>query len=304
MGVTFAFGWEIALMAWLQSTLGIAGVVFANVFSAFGEEIVLVALLGFFYWCFDKKLGRIIASNVCIGLVFNAMIKNLFLRRRPYMDHAEIECLRPIEPDRDIYDVKAQGFSFPSGHSTNSVAAYGTLAREKQEKRYRVAGMAVPLLVGLARVVAGVHYPTDVLAGWLLGIGVIMLMGHLEKHAGNRHVAQGFLLAAACIGVFFCRSEDYYSSLGIAMGFFLADWFDDRFIDFENTRDPKIAIIRLLGGALVYLGTNYLLKMPFDKAFLASGTTLALLTRLGRYVIVSFLALGIYPLSFKYIGKG
>ncbi len=303
MGMAFAFDWEIALITWLQSMLGIVGLVFANVFSLFGEEIVLVALLIFLYWCYDKELGRIITSNICIGLVFNTMLKNMVLRRRPYMDHEEIKCLRPIKQDRDIYDVKAQGFSFPSGHSTNSMVAYGTLAKEKQEKRYRIAGIVIPLLVGLARVVAGVHYPTDVLVGWLLGISVILLMGYLEKHASNRHVAHGQLLAVGCIGVFFCRSEDYYSSLGLAMGFFLADWFEERFVGFQNTRDIKTTIFRVMGGLAVYLGTNYLLKMPFAEAFLASGRMMALLIRLIRYLIASFLTFGIYPMSFKYYEK-
>jgi membrane-associated phospholipid phosphatase len=48
------------------------------------------------------------------------MAKNIALRRRPYFDHESIHILRVVEPEADIYDIAAQGYSFPSGHSTNA----------------------------------------------------------------------------------------------------------------------------------------------------------------------------------------
>jgi len=67
--------------------------------------------------------------------------------------------------------------SFPSGHSTLSVAIYFTLAallaagavrRSSRKMMYAVAGLVV-LLIGVSRVYLGVHWPTDVAAGWALG---------------------------------------------------------------------------------------------------------------------------------------
>ncbi len=78
--------------------------------------------------------------------------------------------------------VHAGGFSFPSGHSATSMAVYATLAflliRAANRDRVRVAvgliGGLIVLAVGLSRVFLGVHYPTDVLAGWLTG-GLLVL---------------------------------------------------------------------------------------------------------------------------------
>lgn len=68
-------------------------------------------------------------------------------------------------------------FSFPSGHSLFAVVLYGTLAylalRRSGRKRHRVwivlPATLMPLSIGLSRIYLGMHYPTDVLAGWLAG---------------------------------------------------------------------------------------------------------------------------------------
>ncbi len=85
-------------------------------------------------------------------------------------------------PGADDQLVHAGGFSFPSGHSATSMAVYATLAflliRAASRDRVRVAvglvGGVIVLAVGMSRVFLGVHYPTDVLAGWLTG-GLLVL---------------------------------------------------------------------------------------------------------------------------------
>ncbi len=150
-------------MEFLQGVFGEGGAKVIGFLSLFGEEMALILILGFLYWCYDKKMGSYIGTMIVVGCVVNPMIKNIFWRRRPYFDHDSIKCFRPVEPREDIYDIAAQGFSFPSGHSTNSITAYGSIARYKKNKVTRIAGICTPLLIGFSRVVVGVYYPTDVL---------------------------------------------------------------------------------------------------------------------------------------------
>ena len=46
----------------------------------FGEELLLIPVLGFFCWCYDKKLGKLLGRNICAEIVCSPMIKNIALR--------------------------------------------------------------------------------------------------------------------------------------------------------------------------------------------------------------------------------
>jgi len=80
-------------------------------------------------------------------------------------------------PDLVAHIVETTSMSFPSGHAMLSAVTYLTLgallARAQTQKRLRTyilaAAVLVTLLVGLSRIYLGVHWPTDVLAGWCLG---------------------------------------------------------------------------------------------------------------------------------------
>lgn len=82
-------------------------------------------------------------------------------------------------PDLVPHLVDVSNASFPSGHATNSAIIYLTMAglvaqvaRERAVRRY-VLGLAVVLVgaIGMSRVYLGVHWPSDVLAGWSAGTG-------------------------------------------------------------------------------------------------------------------------------------
>ncbi len=105
-------------------------------------------------------LALAVSVGASQGIV--AVIKHVVARDRP--------------PGEDAI-VQAAGYSFPSAHSATSVAFYGVLAliagrelRGRGSRIWAIAGAgALCLGVGVSRVYLGAHYPTDVLAGWLLG---------------------------------------------------------------------------------------------------------------------------------------
>jgi undecaprenyl-diphosphatase len=143
----------LAQVTELGSTWAVIGV---------GALVLLVGLLGG-----RPRDGAAGALTIAAGALIIETAKRLFGRARP-------DFLEPI-----IVEV---GFSFPSGHSANAMVAYGVLgvlvARLPWSAAIRVAielvlGVII-FGVGLSRVWLGVHYPTDVVAGWLLG-GTIVL---------------------------------------------------------------------------------------------------------------------------------
>lgn len=297
-GTTFFFNWEVTLMEWIQLHMGAAGAFFAPLLTALGEELVLVAVLGGLYWGYDKEYGKFVGVNLVTALVWNPMIKNIFLRRRPYFDNPSIKCLKPVEADADIYDIAAQGYSFPSGHSTNSADAYGSLALYKKKKWLCVAAVAVPFLVGVSRVMLGVHYPTDVLCGWLLGAGALVVVSVLQKKISDKRILYLLLILTGFPGIFYCASEDYFTSYGLMIGAFAAFLFEERFVRFKNAKQPFRIVLRVLGGVVLFFGLNTILKLPFSAELLDAGTLASHMIRLVRYGVVIFVDLGVYPLLF------
>jgi undecaprenyl-diphosphatase len=108
------------------------------------------------------------------GWLLNHLLKALFGRARPDI----VPHLREV-----------MTLSFPSGHAMTSAAVYLTLgallmriAKRRLTKFYCMgAAMLLTALVGASRVYLGVHYPTDVLAGWLLGLSWALLCWLVER---------------------------------------------------------------------------------------------------------------------------
>ncbi len=306
IGNNFFYDWELQLMEWLQAHISTEGPLFwlLSNLSAFGEQLLMVLIMGFLYWGLNKEFGKYVGMNVLAVNVWNPMIKNVFLRLRPYFASDRIRLLRLIDTEADAMDVAAQGYSFPSGHSSSAVTVYGSLARhEKKNRLLWILAIVLPLLVGFSRVFVGAHYPTDVFCGWALGLLVILLIPWLRKKIRSRWLFYAVLLLSALPGFFYCTSTDYYSSFGMLLGFVLAEPFEEKYVRFENTDNLLRCLLRTVGGGLVYFGLNILLKMPFPKELLEAGDLTAHLIRVLRYALVIFGAVGVYPLLFRYTGR-
>lgn len=93
--------------------------------------------------------------------------------------------------------VAASGSSFPSGHSANAAACYGALAvilaMSATSPRVRIAaiiaGIAIPFAVGVSRVYLGVHWPSDVVSGWLIAGGWVLALCGLRLLTSSRRGA-------------------------------------------------------------------------------------------------------------------
>ena len=113
--------------------------------------------------CFKKTrmIGAVSLCALTIGLLFNnVVVKSLVGRTRPYDKYSDLIPL--IKKPHDT--------SFASGHTTSSFAAAGVFVRFFN-KPICAAVIVYAFLVAFSRMYLGVHYPTDVLCGCLIGVG-------------------------------------------------------------------------------------------------------------------------------------
>ena len=143
-----------------------------------GSKFMLGLLLGIsMIWLFVKRKDvwgmRLFFITVAGGGLLNLLLKNFFDRERPNINII----------------IEANGFSFPSGHSMGSMTYYGFLAylilRSKRNPLSKLGlGILlclVILLIGISRIYLGVHYPSDVLAGFIAGsVWLLMCISILE----------------------------------------------------------------------------------------------------------------------------
>ena len=120
----------------------------------------------------DKKYFGI---NLVFIFVFNLILKNIICRPRPV--------------DRNL--ITENGYSFPSGHSMVGLAVYGLLiyyiyknVKNKLHKCILIICLSLLIIaIGISRIYLGVHFPSDVLGGYLLALGwLIILITIIERN--------------------------------------------------------------------------------------------------------------------------
>ncbi len=144
---------------------------FSSVTSLINTPVIMTwvaVLAGFFLYKKWWSEAILLIGNLALTGLLVAFLKNIYQRSRPAIQHL----------------VEEGGFSFPSGHALASTLIFGTLLiivsqriKSVQTKRILQSLMIVMIFIIMtSRVYLGVHYPTDVLGSFLLGLGIL----HIE----------------------------------------------------------------------------------------------------------------------------
>ena len=296
--------WEVGLIEWTQKSLGSLNDAIGKVLSFIGGEIGMMLALLIILFCWKKEVGKRLALIITAVNTWLPMIKAVVMRPRPYMDYPDrVKGVADVGNKAPLDDVAAHGYSFPSIHSASTMALFIPLAAEVKKKWMWIAAAVITFLVGISRAVAGMHYPTDIMAGWVLGLAGAGICLLLEKKVKNEWIRHLILLVSALPGLFFVRTEDYFTSLGLLIGLIAAIHYEERFVNYRDTRNILAMILRVAGAFAIYYVMNTLLKLPFSKDYLSGGTLGAFLIRAARYGMIIFTIFGIYPKAFPLFEK-
>ncbi|GFZ26596.1 phosphatase PAP2 family protein [Lactobacillus corticis] len=135
-----------------------------NTSSVIAETVVVFVVL---LWRKHKQEAYFLAGTMICANGYNWVLKHLVQRARPTVHHL----------------VHADGYSFPSGHSVGSATLFGCLIiitcilvqRRSIKIILNTIWFIFPLVIGYTRIFLHVHYPSDVLGGWLEGITFVLL---------------------------------------------------------------------------------------------------------------------------------
>lgn len=164
-------GFEINLILLFQK-LGTWLVAPMRFFTFLGYEEFYLLIAPALYWCFNTALGLRLGLYLILSANLNAALKFLFHTPRPYWIDLRVRAF-----------TAESSFGIPSGHAQNAVPVWGTLAIHFRKVWIWVGAIGLMGLIGLSRVYLGVHFPRDVLVGWLIGAVLLGLMLSLEKPA-------------------------------------------------------------------------------------------------------------------------
>jgi undecaprenyl-diphosphatase len=205
---------------------------FFHLITQFGGRAYLV-LIPLLIWCFAPRLGLRAVLAMLVAQFFVIVMKDYFGQPRPFA------------VDSRIISDGEWGLSFPSGHAQGAMVYYGLIAAAIA-RRWVTVGLGILIfLVGFSRSYLGVHYPHDVIAGWLIGAGLLYVWLTLEDSTasffrGLSVEKRGLLgvvlpLALAAVHGFFFDNPSTYLIAGGVSGtiFCLASptavaWFEGR----------------------------------------------------------------------------
>lgn len=133
-----------------------------------GNAEAYLVILALIYWCVNRRWGLHLLVLAMLSTWVNETVKALLKLPRP-------------DPLRVRRLVEETSYGFPSNHAqTGAVVMWGYLAAKVRRGWFTALAVVIALLISLSRIYLGVHFPQDVIGGWILGILILLLWLRFE----------------------------------------------------------------------------------------------------------------------------
>lgn len=290
--------WGVVVIVWLQQRFSPELDVAFKIITWMGNEGFYLILLPFVYWCVDRAQGARLAILLLLSTYLNAIAKVLAHQPRPFQYDPAVKMI-----------AKASGGGFPSGHTQGTVVVWGCLINRFPRRWVWAVGIFMMVFVPLSRIYLGVHFPTDLLGGYVIGGIILFLWLWVEPMVGKWLAGKtllwqlGFAVGGPLVLIVMFVARDAYilSATGALMGLGVGIVLERKWLGFEAGGPSWIRALRFLLGIAMLIAIQGGLKYAFS--LLGADP----LFRFSRHLVaglwISFASPWIF-LKLRLVGKG
>ena len=274
--------WGIDLIHTIQLVHGPALDAFFKAITFMGDEEFFMIILPLILWCVDFTVGARIGFVFLLSPYVNALLKDWFADPRPF----------ELDPTVQLHYSGADGYGLPSGHSQNSVVLWGVIAAGFRKTWLWVVAILLAVLVGFSRVYLGVHFPTDVLGGWTVGVvllAIYLALGpRVEVWLRERELVWQLALAVAVplALLLLYPTKSTASPMAVLMGMGVGVTLTRRTVPFSAAgplwQRAARFLVGVIGMFILYLGLSFV--------FPSEGEPLYFAMRVVRYALIGLWA--------------
>jgi membrane-associated phospholipid phosphatase len=284
------FAFELEFLKWVEGLrTDFLNFVFEGI-TLLGEETLIILLVVALWFAVDKKLAQQVFFVTATSLSINGIIKNFAQIPRPFTKG--ISCVRVNT---------ATGYSFPSGH-TQEFATWSSFFAAKFKKRWLSILVGVLIAsVAISRLYLGAHYPSDVIVGIALGVGIAILGNYLFGKVKDvkKLYLWTLLILTPFVVYFLCIADklfaDLFKTFGMVGGMVAVAFLDEKTEPLSYDVAWWKKLIRIVLGVVLAVALKEAIKLVnvFDVV------QISLLIDAVRYFIVVMSVGYLCPLLFK-----
>lgn len=271
---------------------------FALFFTFLGNEQFYFLIIPFIYWCVSKKIGFRLFYIFLLSVYVNSFLKIFFAIERPigtegvnsiFVSSAEVGSHYP-------YD------SFPSGHAQGSATLWGYLATVIRKPTFTVFAIFLIFFISFSRLYTGLHWPTDVVIGILLGAFFVLTGVFLQARIAKlpTMVKWIFLFITPLVLIVIFPKEEGMKYAGILLGAGVGYMIQEKFVNMKIDKQIMRKIIAFIVGIIGTLSLQVGLKVVFPEMafydFIRYGVIGLWITLIAPYL---FMKLAIYKSQFR-----